>query len=162
MGEAIVAVIALPVILLSFGVPLIGIIGGRINESMHFKDLDRRALLYDDMLVSQVKSFPQCRIGSPPPNLVVAEVVIGSDYLKTVLAGLRKIFGGEVRSFEKMQRRARREAILRLLEQARSQGYNAICNIRLESADIGGAVTSKKPIVMATILASATAYHSEA
>lgn len=158
-----VAVLVLMLVLLfAFGPMLLGIVGGRITEAMHFKSLDRRALEYEDMLISQVRSFPECLPGRQPPTLVVAEVVIASDYLKTFLASLRKIFGGEVRSFEKMQRRARREAILRLLEQARSQGYNAICNVRLETADIGGGATmSKNPAAMAAILASATAYTSE-
>lgn len=161
MPELIAIFIGAFVVFATLGVPLIGIIGGRINESRHFKDLDRRALMYDDMLVSQIKSFPQSCPGSTPPTMVIAEVVIASDYLKTFLASLRKIFGGEVKSFERMQRRARREAILRLLEAARSQGYNAICNIRMESADIGGGATmGKNAAAMAAVLATATAYHS--
>jgi uncharacterized protein YbjQ (UPF0145 family) len=158
-----VTVLVMVVFLLSaFGPMLLGIVGGRITEAMHFKSLDRRALEFEDMLISQVKSFPERVPGDRPPTLVVAEVVVASDYLKTFLASLRKIIGGEVRSFEKMQRRARREAILRLLKQAREQGYNAICNVRLDTADIGGGATmSKNPAAVAAILASATAYHAE-
>ena len=94
-----------------------------------------------------------------PPQMYVAEVVIATDYLKTFLAGLRKFFGGEIRSYQTLLVRARREATLRILEQARQQGYNAICNLRLENADIGGN-NNAKGVAMVAILASATAYRA--
>ena len=48
---------------------------------------------------------------------------------------------------------------MRIIEQARSQGYNAVCNVRLETADVGGS-SSRRRAAMAAILASATAYHA--
>ena len=115
------------------------------------------------MLVTQIKSFPGYLPGAHAPQVFYAEVVIASDYLKTFLAGLSNFFGGQVSSFQTMLVRARREATLRILEQARRQGYNAVCNLRLETADVGGnsATRGKKGMVMAAILASATAYHAE-
>jgi uncharacterized protein YbjQ (UPF0145 family) len=91
--------------------------------------------------------------------MIVKEVVIASDYLKSFLAKLRNIFGGEVRSFETLLERARREALLRIIEEAQSNGYNAICNLRMDTAEIGGNL-DKKGAAMATILASATAYRT--
>lgn len=113
----------------------------------------------DDMIATQSKQFLRPRPGGGPPSLIVAEVVVASDYLKTFAATLRNIFGGNVRSFETLLERARREATLRLLDQAREQGYNAICNLRLEAPNIGG--MNRKGAAMATIIGTATAYHSE-
>ena len=57
--------------------------------------------------------------------------------------------------------RARREAVLRIQEEAKELGYDAVCNIRLETADVGGrGSNNKNKIVMASILASGTAYYA--
>ena len=53
----------------------------------------------------------------------MAEVVVASDYLKSWLASWRKMFGGEMKSFRTLQERAKREAVLRLTEQAVAQGF---------------------------------------
>ena len=68
----------------------------------------------------------------------------------------RNFFGGEMKAYVKLIERARREALLRVVEQARQMGYNAICNLRLQTADIGGS----RRFPMGSIMASATAYHS--
>jgi uncharacterized protein YbjQ (UPF0145 family) len=152
-----------------FGIPImllaIGLFAGGYAERRHLRDLDRREAATRDMFVTQVKSFPGYRGGAHAPQIIFGEVVIGADYLKTFLAGIRNLFGGEIGSYETMLVRARREAQLRIVEDARLQGYNAVCNVRLETADIGGnaATQGKKTgLVMAAILASGTAYNVEA
>ena len=94
-----------------------------------------------------------------PPAIVVGETVIATDYLKSFLARLRNIFGGEIRSYRTLLERARREALLRIVEEARGMGYNAVCNVRFETADVGGNSTMRK-VAMVAILASGTAYHA--
>ena len=149
-------------IALAVSIPLVGILGGRISEYRHFKSLERREEEVGDVIVTQLKSFPASSISREAPSIVYAETVIASDYLKTFLASLRGIFGGEVRSYQKMQERSRRETLLRLIESAQKQGFNAICNVRLETADVGGGAMTrgKKAMPMACILGSATAYHA--
>lgn len=138
---------------------MLGFFVGGANERRHFSDLRKREDLLRDMLQTQIKTFPFAAPSHLPPQMIVAEVVIASDYLKTFLSGLRKFFGGEMKSYQTMLVRARREAILRVLEQARSLGYNAICNLRLDSADIGGqAQSNRRGSAMASVIASATAY----
>ena len=154
--------------LLIFGIPIallaLGLFAGGYAERRHIRSLQRREATMRDMLVTQIKSFPGHVPGANSPQVIFAEVVIASDYLKTFLASIRGFFGGEVGSYHTMLDRARREATQRILEQARQQGYNAVCNLRLETADIGGnSVTQgKKRMVMAAILASGTAYNAEA
>ena len=48
--------------------------------------------------------------------------------------------------------------ILRLLKEAHDKGYNAVCNLRLEFADVGGSASQTRGTTMAGILASGTAY----
>ena len=149
---------AIPIALLA-----LGFFAGGYTERRHFRNLEKREAATCDMIATQVKSFPGHVPGPTPPQMIVAEVVIATDYLKSFLAGIRNFFGGQIGSYQTMLVRARREALLRILEQARRQGYNAVCNVRLETADIGGnsATAGKRGMVMATILASATAYHAE-
>jgi uncharacterized protein YbjQ (UPF0145 family) len=160
--EAVSLILSIVGILFAITVPLIGILGGRITEYRHFRSLERREEESSDIIVTQIKSFPAAVPSSHPPMIVYGETVIASDYLKTFFASLRGIFGGEVRSFQKMQERARRESVLRLIEAARNEGYNAVCNVRLETADVGGGAMTrkKKGFPMSAILASGTAYNA--
>lgn len=133
-------------------------VGGR-TERKHFANLEDRESAIADFVSTQSKHY----LGQPqpghPPTMIVKEVIIASDYLKTFVAGIRNIFGGEVKSFESLLERARREALLRIIEEANANGYNAICNLRMETAEIGGN-TRRKGTAMASILASATAYRT--
>lgn len=161
-GEIILAaVVVFFSILIPIGIPLIGIIFGRINEKRHFRQLDIADAEYSDIFVTQVKTFPDRAQNSKPPQMLVAEVVIGTDWMKSFIAGLVNLFGGEIKAYQRMQERARREATVRLQAQARELGYNGLCNLRLETASIGGGAANssqKNAIVVAPILASATAY----
>ena len=149
------------------GFILLGLVVGGLNERRHYASILRREDELSDMLVTQTKDFPRRSTSpasaplsdAPQAAFVVAEVVIATDYLKSFLAMLRNIFGGRVHSYQTLLDRARREATLRILEQARSQGYNAVCNVRLASADIAGNATARKT-AMAAILAWGTAYHA--
>ncbi len=135
-----------------------GLIIGRTVEKRHFARLDAHEAANRDFFVTNLKNFPMAVTGGQDSGIVMSEVVIGSDYLKSFLAAWRRIFGGEIRSLQSLQTRAKREAIVRLIDQARQQGFNAICNVRLNSADISGATKSKKSMPMATVFATGTAY----
>ncbi len=137
----------------------LGLFVGRHREWSHFCDIANREEAMSDMLVTQVKSFPAATMKDSPPCMVVAEVVVATDYLKSFLAKLRNIFGGEVGSYQSLLVRARSEAKLRIQEQARNLGYNAICNIRFQTADVGGNSTQTR-VAMVAIIASGTAYHA--
>jgi len=142
------------VVLMSLGF----FVGGHV-ERRHFRLLDEREGRNSGFLVTQLKSFPGAVSGASPPTMLCGEAVISSDYLKTFLAKMRKIFGGEMKSYQSLLIRARREALQRLVEAAQAQGYNAVCNVRYESTDISGASKRRSKAVMVTILASGTAYH---
>ncbi len=103
----------------------IGMFVGGWAERSHLRSLEEREQGNSDFLITQVKSFPGASSEGPPPAMLVGEAVIASDYLKSFLGKLRNIFGGEVRSYQTLMDRARREALQRIVEQARTGGYNA-------------------------------------
>ncbi len=140
----------------------VGLFVGGANERRHLRELDQREAETQHILVTQLPSYPlldEPSLSTHPPRLIMGEAVIASDYLKTFLAGLRKLFGGEMSVYRMMMTRARREALIRCIEQAQRDGFNALCNVRMESADIGGSAQGTKDAQpMATILVTATAY----
>ena len=76
-------------------------------------------------------------------TLITGSVVISVDYFKRFLAGLRMIFGGRVKAYETLLDRARREALLRLKEDAVERGCQAVVNVRLETCRLANARKSQ-------------------
>ena len=130
---------------------LLGWIAGSAVERRHLRSLKKREVANARFLVTDLRyCYGHASDGA---ELIVAEVVIGSDYFKSFLAKIVNIFGGEVRSFQTLLTRGRREARLRVLEMARDKGYDAIGNIRIDSAQIGS-----MNMPMACVLAWGMAY----
>lgn len=128
---------------------------GASVERRHFANLDAREdRIRATMIVTQNRELFAPLEGKQAPRMLMAETAIATDYMKTYLAGWRGFFGGEVRSYRTLLERARREATLRMVEEAQRMGYNAVGNIRLDPCEIGGAGAT------AIIVATATAYHS--
>lgn len=153
--DAIVGLVQLGVVFL---LVLLGWIFGRANERRHLADLERREAEFRGMTVSDLKAFPGV-YGPRGGALVMGQAVIAIDYVKAFFVMLRKIVGGELRSYETLMRRARREALLRMLADARARGYNAVCNVRYETTDIGGTGSEgKKGVAMAGVFVFGTAY----
>jgi uncharacterized protein YbjQ (UPF0145 family) len=65
---------------------------------------------------------------------VAGSVVISYDHFKRFLAGLRMIFGGEVKSYVSLLDRGRREAVLRM--KAKCPDADLIVNLRVETSSI--------------------------
>lgn len=113
---------------------VIGYTAGTIAEKRHYKSIEAREKQWLDLPAVDIKTVPL-----DPNRIVKAELVVGSavvavDYFKRILAGLRFIVGGRVKSYESLVDRARREAVLRMKEQA--GGAAIILNVRIETASI--------------------------
>ncbi len=132
---------------------------GRVRERKHIADLARREGETRHFRISDLKSFPGGADASRESALVTGEAVIASDYLKTFASGLRNLLGGELKHYERLMDRSRREATLRMLEAAAHGGYDAVCNVRLETANIGGG-NKARGMPMAVVLVSGTAYRA--
>lgn len=68
--------------------------------------------------------------------LVTGNVVISVDCFKRFVAALRNLFGGRVTAYETLLDRGRREALLRMKDQAETLGTGLVLNIKFETASI--------------------------
>lgn len=139
---------------ITLGLILLGFVVGRIRESRHLADLDRREAAVASVVVVDVKTLPP-GIDAADGALVMGEVVIAADYFKTFAAGLRAIIGGEVRSYQTMLSRARREAKLRMIEQAQRLGSDLVVNVRMEWSAVGPQLPSAEIFCYGTAVLSA-------
>lgn len=115
---------------------ILGFTVGTLVERAHFKRLAVREAALSDMLVTDLRSLPAGWEGTAC-GLVTGDVVIASDYFKTFAASLRKLVGGELHTFESLMVRARREALVRLLESARRMDADCVMNVRFSTTNIG-------------------------
>ena len=78
-------------------------------------------------------------------RLVTGSVVISSDYFKQFVAGLRTLIGGRLSSYESLLDRARREATLRMKQEAKRFGSTLVINVKIESTTVSGACARDCP-----------------
>lgn len=95
------------------------------------------------------------------PAMVTGSVVISMDYWKRFLSSFRMLFGGEVRAYRSLMERARREAVLRMQENAQAMGRNAVVNVRLESTKVASALSGGKGTTGVEVLAYGTAVRAQ-
>ena len=125
----------------------LGYLFGRRAEKKHFKSLIERE--------ESLNQLPAMASRMPPMDhkydqiLVSGSVVIANDYFKTFVAGLRNLFGGKISTYESLLDRARREALLRMKEQAQELGAELVFNVKYETANISGQTSKKPPIIEA-------------
>jgi len=113
---------------------LIGYGFGQYNEKRHFRSIKMRERAYRHIIAFSTKTAPTEFNGES--HLVTGSVVVSIDYFKRVAAGLRGLFGGRIGAYESLVERARREALLRMKEDAKSKGSKMIINVKLETASI--------------------------
>jgi len=106
---------------------------GALIERRHMRSILAREATFRGFPVSNLKRLPE---GAAEAFLASGSVVLSADGWKTMLAGFRKIFGGRFKSIEPVLERARREAVLRLLEDARARGADCVHNVRLETSNL--------------------------
>ena len=138
----------------------VGWLAGHRSETKHERSLAAREGALKDIETTDLRNPPGFAGAEGPCSLVSGEAVVASDTFKTWVFGLKNIVGGESKTFTRLFDRARREALLRMKERARELGCNAVCNVRFDSADIGGnaAGAKKKGSNMAVALVSGTAW----
>lgn len=133
------SLVVLLALVFQFGLPLLLLVvaffTGNWFERKHYASILAREEALRDILVFSSRRPPDTLTGQ---QLVRGSVVISSDYFRRMLAGVRQIFGGRVRSHESLLDRGRREAILRMKEQARASGADVIFNVKLDTASLSG------------------------
>ena len=119
----------------------VGYIAGTLAEKRHYRSIRKRENAFLNLPAVTMKGvdYPAEKVKSA--QMVYGSAVISIDYFKRMLAGLRNIFGGTVKSYETLIDRARREALLRMKEMA--GGATVIVNVRIETSTIGKRANNK-------------------
>lgn len=121
----------LPILVLT----LIGYLSGSIVERRHFQSIRKREAQLKGILTFSAK-LPPAEDFNKQSVLVTGNVVISVDYFKHISAALRNLIGGRVIAYETLMDRARREAILRMKDDAKEKGAAQIFNVKLETSSI--------------------------
>jgi uncharacterized protein YbjQ (UPF0145 family) len=149
MIELIVG-LALTVIFL-FG----GLFLGKRNDRKHLASIAEREARYRDIRLDNRK-----RVDLPDDvevcTLVIGQYVSASDYFKAFATKLRGLVGGEMNSMITLMERARREAVLRMVESALKHGATEVWNIRFETSNISQ-MNGKRGAAQVEIIAYGTA-----
>lgn len=113
----------------------LGFAAGSLAERKHYRSIRRREEELRGLMVFKLKNIPP-EMTPCQTCLVMGSVVIGMDYFKTFLAMLSNFLGGRIHSYETLVDRARREAVLRMKEDARRHGAKYVMNVKFNTANI--------------------------
>lgn len=117
---------------------LIGLFFGMTNERRHETSMTKRMESVAHIVVTNLSGKPSApALPGQVIGMSTGSTVIAFDYFKTFIAGFILMFGGRITVYEKLLDRARREAFLRLLEDAHAQGATAVHGIRYEFSRVG-------------------------
>lgn len=104
-------------------------------EKKHFSSIVRREREFINLPAVSGKIYLDSTRKVRSAVLVTGETVVSIDYFKRFLGSLKNLIGGEVVAFESVLDRARREAVLRMKEQA--PNADIIINLKVETSNIG-------------------------
>lgn len=127
---------------------------GSYRERNHYRSIREREEKLKSILVFESR-YPKAETGGSGGKLVQGNVVVSADYFKIFVAGLRKLIGGRLRSYETLLDRGRREAVLRMKEEARAMGANHVFNVRFETASISKGEADRLSAVEVLVYGSA-------
>ncbi|MDA0330289.1 MAG: heavy metal-binding domain-containing protein [Gemmatimonadetes bacterium] len=131
-------------------------LSGSWLERRHLKSLLLLESGSSDVLALTIEKLPPgWRVTSF--DLVIGNVVISQDYFKRFAGALKGIVGGNIRVFEPLLERARREALIRMKNEARACGHDVIINVRIETTTLASSGSDGKGTAGVEILAFGTA-----
>nr|UOP04733.1 YbjQ family protein [Conchiformibius kuhniae] len=133
----------LPVLLLA-----VAFVFGSRAEKKHYAGILAREDALRHIMVLSVKRPPK---SFAEQRLVMGSVVVSSDYFTRLLAWFRNIFGGNVRGYETLLDRARREAVLRMKAQADELGAEMILNMKFETSTLGNIHVPQQSSALGTV-----------
>ena len=145
---------------IQFGWPLFVLVAtyfvGSAIEKRHFRRIIAREDAMHGFPVLTFEKLPgDCNVRGTV--LVTGSIVVSLDYFKRIIAGLRAIIGGRVKTYEPLLERARREAVLRMSEDAKRRGFDGVINVRLETSRLANARGNGEGIAGVEMLAFGTA-----
>jgi len=134
---------------------ILGYITGSLIERKHYIQINQRERMSMRLPAVTLKNAIPEGVEITNAVLVTGNAVISLDYFKRFLAGLYNFFGGEVKSYESLLDRARREAVLRMKEKVK--GSNIILNVRIETSSIGKSANERSTVGSIEAIAYGTA-----
>lgn len=141
-------------LLIFLGLIILGYLAGTASEKKHYKEIKEKEKFFLNLPAVTIKKVLK-EDEILKSELVTGSVVISIDYFKRVLAILKNISGGEITSYESLIERGRREAIIRMKEQAK--GADIIVNMRLETSSISKSKNKNNSVGSVEVLAYGTA-----
>lgn len=84
-------------------------------------------------------------------GIVNAQSIIGANIFKDFLGGLRDVFGGRSKTYEKVLEQAKEDALREIAEKAQQMGANAVIGVDLDFETVGSGGS------MLMVIASGTA-----
>jgi uncharacterized protein YbjQ (UPF0145 family) len=87
------------------------------------------------MLLSNLEVVPGRRV-IEHLGLVQGSTVRAKHVGRDIVAGIKNVFGGELRAYTELLQESREEAIGRMLEQAQALNANAVLNVRFSTSPI--------------------------
>lgn len=109
----------------------VGLIFGGKREKEHYQDILRREQKFLKISVRADQTMPAV---VKDVKIVYGSVVVANDYFKALVGNVKNFFGGRLTSYESLMDRARREATLRMKEQAFEWGADEIVHYRMETS----------------------------
>jgi len=70
-------------------------------------------------------------------GVINAQSIIGANIFKDIFAGLRDVFGGRSKTYERVLEEAKEDSLRELAERAQAMGANAIVGVDLDFETIG-------------------------
>ncbi len=70
-------------------------------------------------------------------GIINAQSIIGANVFKDIFAGLRDIFGGRSKTYERVLEEAKEDAMRELVEKAQALGANGIIGVDLDFETVG-------------------------
>lgn len=125
----------------------IGVVGWTIAtllERRHVNHMNKREKLLADIKVSTNKVA-----GNNAENgiMIYGSVVVAHDFFRTLVIQFRKLIGGNIKAYERLVARGRREAFIRMREDARLRGFDSVINVRFAGAHVSGRFLSAVEMV---------------
>lgn len=87
------------------------------------------------MLITNLEYLPDRKIVRHI-GLVQGSTVRAKHAGRDFMAGLKNIFGGELKGYTELLNESRDEAIERMMEQAQQAGANAVINVRFSTSSV--------------------------
>ncbi len=87
------------------------------------------------MLITNIEYVPNKKIVEHF-GVVLGSTVRAKHVGRDMMAGLKNIFGGELKGYTELLTESREEAIERMIAQAKSLGANAVINVRFSTSSV--------------------------